>query len=108
MGNSQDESLLDPPAPFASLAGLISRRRALGTLAGGGIATGLAARMSREILAKDWSATPSAQSSGSASSGDASFNYRLGASAPHIFAGGTVRTVTGSVIRAIDQLLPRR
>lgn len=104
MGNSQDEHLLSP------VAALISRRRALGTLAAGGIATGLAATMSRprDMLAKDWEATPSAPPSGSASSagsGDTTpFNYRLGASAPHIFAGGAVRTVTARNLPVLSGL----
>ena len=108
MGNTPDESLLDPP-PLASLAGLISRRRALGTLAGGGIATGLAATMSREILAKNWTATPSAQTANAASGSGGSaettpFNYRLGASEPQTFAGGTLRTATTRNIPALSGL----
>ncbi len=107
MGNTQDESLLNPPAHLASLAGLISRRRALGTLAGGGIATGLAAARSREIFAKDWTATPNVQATSAETGsgrGMTPFNFRLGASEPQVFASGTVRAATAKDIPALSGL----
>ncbi len=101
VGTSQDVQLLNP------VVALISRRRALGALAGGGIATGIAATMSPDLLAKDWTATPSVPVSTSASdrgAGSTPFNYRLGASNPQVFSGGSLRTVTGKDIPALSGL----
>jgi oxalate decarboxylase len=91
------EPAQDVPAA-GERTGRTSRRRAIGAIAGGGLATGIAAAMARNGAA--WDATPAATVADA--SGTTPFNYRLGASTPQVFAGGTLRTATKA---NIDSLL---
>jgi len=68
----------------------MSRRRAVSTLAAGGLASGLSATLPRDMLAQN--ETPSSQISGPG--GTTPFNFRLGASEPKTFAAGRARTAT--------------
>ncbi len=72
------------------LAGRMSRRRAVGTLAVSGLATGLSATLPHDMLAQN--ETPSSQITGP--DGTTPFNFRLGASEPKAFPAGHARTAT--------------
>jgi len=69
------------------------------------VAAGLAAAMARNGLAWD-DATPAASGSPAPGSPDGAtpFNYRLGASAPQVFTGGTLRTATVANIASLAGL----
>ncbi|MBA3378394.1 MAG: cupin domain-containing protein, partial [Chloroflexia bacterium] len=99
MDNPGDRPIRD------GLAGRLSRRRALEAIAGGSVAAGLAAAMARNGLAWD-DATPAASGSPAPGSPDGAtpFNYRLGASAPQVFTGGTLRTATVANIASLAGL----
>jgi oxalate decarboxylase len=114
VGNAEDA-----PASRA-LNGLATRRKALGTIAGGGVTAGLVSTFGRSAFAQDASAptpvsTPQPWSSTSGTgvgeavaatnTGNTSpFSYRLGASEPLVYQSGTLRMATSQNIAALSGL----
>jgi len=75
-----------------------SRRRALGALAGGGLAAGVAAALPISAFALETTSVPPALAVGNTSP----FSYQLEKSAPEAYAGGTIQTAT---IKNIESLV---
>ncbi len=75
-----------------------SRRRALGALAGGGLAAGVAVTLPNSVFALETSSAPPALAAGNTSP----FSYQLEKSAPEVYAGGTIQTAT---IKNIESLV---
>lgn len=92
--NESGELALEPPV------GRTTRRRALGLLAGGGVAAGVATAIPRGIFAQEMSDQPPALGKDNTSP----FSYRLSASDPQIYSGGELRVATIANIPALSGL----
>ncbi len=75
-----------------------SRRRALAALAGGAAAAGALVASPEQLLAQQWADAPLPEGNTSP------FSYRLAASTPQVFTGGSIYTATNANIPALTGL----